>query len=84
MYSCTQETLRAPTDDSGSSVCARFQNILKHLRDESPHYQQLIVIKEGASTEIHFFSQLIEDRVANECSLREFLQDISRQTGFSF
>lgn len=64
--------MQTPPAGDMDSPCRRLSNILTYLREVSPLYQQLHIIKEGEPTELHFLHMLIEDRNMSAMSLAEF------------
>jgi len=71
-----------PQDGDHDSPCRRLNNILNYLREVSPFYQTLTIIKEGEATELKFINMLIEDRNMSAMSLAEFDQFIHRAGSF--
>ena len=72
--------LQTPQAHDLDSPLRRLTNILTYLREVSPLYQQLQIMKEGEASELKFFNLLIEDRNMSAMSLAEFDQFIHRQT----
>ena len=66
--------LQTPQPSDMDSPLRRLTNILTYLREVSPLYQQLSVMKEGEASELKFFHMLIEDRMMSAMSLGEFDQ----------
>jgi protein transport protein SEC24 len=54
--------LQTPRADDLTSPLRRLTNILTYLREVSPLYQQLYIMREGEASELKFFNMLIEDR----------------------
>lgn len=54
--------LLTPHAQDTNSPLRRLTNILTYLREVSPLYQQLYIMKEGEASELRFFNMLIEDR----------------------
>jgi protein transport protein SEC24 len=65
-------TVQTPPAHDVDSPCRRLTNILTYLREVSPLYQQLLVIREGEPNELRFLTMLIEDRNMSAMSLAEF------------
>ncbi len=74
--------LQTPAPHDPDSPLRRLTNILTYLREVSPLYQQLLVIKEGEPNELRFLNMLIEDRNMSAMSLAEFDQFIHRAGTF--
>lgn len=54
--------LQTPAAGDVDSPLRRLTNILNYLREVSPLFQQLRVVKEGEASELKFLNMLIEDR----------------------
>mmetsp|Transcript_10452 Transcript_10452/g.19075 ORF Transcript_10452/g.19075 Transcript_10452/m.19075 type:complete len:883 (-) Transcript_10452:235-2883(-) len=64
-------------DGSGSEYLQRIHQLLDALR--TPFHKRVVVVKEGDTEELHFFSNLILDRCNGEMSLPEYMQFVLRR-----